>query len=149
MNAIEIGGRAQKVGTAMLRYGVVVMLLMIGASKWTPTEAEAIRPWVTNSPFLSWIYKIASAQGASEFIGSIEIVAAILIAVRRWIPKATVIGSLMASGMFVVTLSFLATTPNQSPDAQGFLLKDFFLLGASIWSVGEALEASTRSGVQS
>jgi len=34
------------------------------------------------------------------------------------------------------------TTPNQSPDAQGFLMKDFFLLGAATWSAGEALRAS-------
>jgi hypothetical protein len=37
------------------------------------------------------------------------------------------------------------TTPNQSPDAQGFLIKDFFLLGTAIWSAGEALQASTRT----
>ena len=42
----------------------------------------------------------------------------------------------------LVTLSFLVTTPNQGPDAQGFLIKDFFLLGAAIWSAGEALQAS-------
>jgi len=32
-----------------------------------------------------------------------------------------------------------------SPDAQGFLMKDFFLLGAAIWSAGEALQASTHN----
>jgi uncharacterized membrane protein YkgB len=52
MNTVEIGARVQSIGTAMLRYGVVVMLLMIGSSKWTLTEAEAIQPWVANSPFL-------------------------------------------------------------------------------------------------
>jgi uncharacterized membrane protein YkgB len=96
-------------------------------------------------PVLDGIYRIADVQGRSEIIGSIEIVTAVLIGVRRWLPKTSVVGSLMASAMFVVTVSFLATTPNQSPDAQGFLLKDFFLLGASIWSAGEALEASVRS----
>jgi len=148
MTAMEIGTRVQNIGTAMLRYGVVAMLLMIGATKWTPTEAEAIRPWVTNSPFLSWIYSIASVQAGSEIIGSVEILAAVLMGLRRWLPKATVIGSLMASGMFLITLSFLVTTPHQSPDAQGFLLKDFFLLGASIWSAGEALQAGAVSPAQ-
>jgi reactive chlorine resistance protein C len=46
--------------------------------------------------------------------------------------------------MFLITLSFLFTTPNQSPDAQGFLMKDFFLLGAAVWSTGEALQAAAR-----
>lgn len=145
MSAYRIGTRLKNAGTAMLRYGLVAILLMIGATKWTTAEAEAIRPWVEDSPFLSWIYHVTSVQRGSEIIGSIEIIAALLIAVRRWLPEATAVGSVLAAGMFLVTMSFLVTTPNQSPDAQGFLMKDFFLLGAAIWSAGEAVEASTRS----
>jgi uncharacterized membrane protein YkgB len=145
MSTYLIGRRLKNAGAAMLRYGLVVILLMIGATKWTPAEAEAIRPWLTNSPFLSWLYQIASTQTASETIGSIEIVTALLIASRRWFPTATLVGSVLAIGMFLITLSFLVTTPNQSPDAQGFLMKDFFLLGAAVWSAGEALEASAGS----
>jgi len=145
MRTFDIGVRLQHIGTAMLRYGLVAILLMIGAMKWTAAEADAIRPWVSGSPFLSWIYGVVSVQAGSEVIGSIEIVTALLIGTRRWLPRAAVAGSVLASIMFVITLSFLATTPNQSPDAQGFLMKDFFLLGAAIWSAGEALQASTRT----
>jgi uncharacterized membrane protein YkgB len=141
----DLGRRIGDTGTVMLRYGLVLILLTIGGTKWTAAEAEAIRPWVANSPFLSWMYSIASTHVASELIGIIEVVAALMIALRHWLPRATVVGSALAAGMFVVTLSFLVTTPNQSPDAQGFLMKDFFLLGAAIVSTGEALEASTRS----
>jgi uncharacterized membrane protein YkgB len=144
MSARQLGTRIQNTGTAMLRYGLVAILLMIGAAKWTPAEAEAIRPWVADSPFLSWIYLVASVQRGSELIGSIEVITALLIVLRRWFPTATVVGSTLAAGMFVITLSFLVTTPNQTPDAQGFLMKDFFLLGAAIWSAGEALHASRR-----
>jgi len=144
MSASPIGTRVKNAGTAMLRYGLVAILLMIGATKWTTAESEAIRPWVEHSPFLSWIYHVASVQGGSELIGSIEIIAAFLIAMRRWRPEAAVVGSGLAAGMFLITMSFLVTTPNQSPDAQGFLMKDFFLLGAAVWSAGEAVEASTR-----
>jgi uncharacterized membrane protein YkgB len=144
MNGHDIGGRIERTGTAMLRYGLVAILLMIGAMKWTPAEAEAIRPWVANSPFLSWIYHLVGVQGGSELIGGIEILTAVLIGVRRWFPAAATVGSLLAVGTFLITLSFLFTTPNQSPDAQGFLMKDFFLLGAAVWSTGEALQAATR-----
>jgi uncharacterized membrane protein YkgB len=142
MNGYEFGQRLEHVGTAMLRYGLVAILLMIGLMKFTAAEAEAIRPWVANSPFLSWIYQVASVQGGSNVIGGIEIVTALLIASRRWLPRAAALGSLLAVGTFLVTLSFLGTTPNQSPDAQGFLMKDFFLLGAAVWSTGEALHAA-------
>ena len=145
MRTFDIGERLQHIGTAMLRYGLVAILLMIGAMKWTAAEADAIRPWVSGSPFLSWIYAVVSVQAGSEVIGSIEVVTALLIAVRRWFPIAAVAGSILASIMFLITLSFLLTTPNQSPDAQGFLMKDFFLLGAAIWSAGEALQASART----
>ena len=144
MSARQLGTRIQNTGTAMLRYGLVAILVMIGATKWTPAEAEAIRPWIADSLFLSWIYRVASVQGGSELIGSIEVIAALLIGLRGWFPRATVVGSTLAAGMFVITLSFLVTTPNQTPDAQGFLMKDFFLLGAAVWSAGEALHASRR-----
>jgi len=42
--------------------------------------------------------------------------------------------------MFLTTLSFLITTPNVG-EASGFLLKDLTLLGAAIWTAGEALQA--------
>lgn len=142
MNLHHVGTRTQTVGTAMLRYGLVAILLMFGAAKWTSAEATAIQPWVAHSPLMSWLYSVTSVQHASIFIGVIELVTAALIAVRRWLPQATVVGSAMAVGMFITTLSFLVTTPHQGPDAQGFLLKDFFLLGAAVWSLGEALTAS-------
>ncbi len=128
----------------MLRYGLVLILLMGGLQKWTAAEAEGIRPWIAHSPFLSWLYHVTSVQGASIVIGVIELVIALLIVVRRWSPKLTAIGSAGGILMFLTTLSFLITTPNQGPDAQGFLMKDFFLLGAAVWSCGEAWEASKR-----
>jgi uncharacterized membrane protein YkgB len=93
---------------------------------------------------LSWIYQVASVQGGSSIIGCVEIVTAVLIGSRRWLPRAAALGSLLAVGTFLITLSFLGTTPNQSPDAQGFLMKDFFLLGAAVWSTGEALQVPAK-----
>src|SRR5947207_13754029 len=96
IKAHRFDARIQNIGTAMRRYGLVVMLLMIGASKWPPGEAEAIRPWVAHSPFLSWIYRVATVQGGSILIGTLEITTAVLIGLRHWLPKATVVGSLVA-----------------------------------------------------
>lgn len=42
--------------------------------------------------------------------------------------------------MFLVTLSFLFTTPNVKADA-GFLIKDLILLGGCILTAGEAFLA--------
>jgi uncharacterized membrane protein YkgB len=143
------------IGGGILRYGLVAILLYLGAFKFTLTEAEAIRPLLELSPLMSWLYLFTGVQGASNLIGTAEIIIAVLLAVRPIAPRLTVIGSIGAIVMFLVTFSFLITTPGafeRVPDfpipipgmAGGFLIKDVFLLGAAVWSLGEALQA-TRS----
>ena len=108
-------------------------------------EARAIDPLISNSPFLSWAHHLFGSQGASEFVGVIELGIAVLIALRRWNPLLSAWGSVVAIAMFLVTLSFLFTTPNVQQSAP-FLLKDLSLLGASFWTAGEALKSSTDNG---
>jgi reactive chlorine resistance protein C len=130
------------VGLFILRYGLVFVLLLWGAAKWTKPEAEAIQPLVAHSPFLSWIYRIASVQHGSEFIGCIEVALAVLIVLRRWLPRASAVGSTASIGMFLTTLSFLVTTPALDALTQGFLIKDIFLLGAAVFTASEAWQAA-------
>jgi len=59
------------------------------------------------------------------------------------------LGSAMAIGTFLTTLTFLLSTPGWEPSLGGFpalsvvpgqfILKDIVLLGAAVWSLGEAL----------
>ncbi|PYO93340.1 MAG: hypothetical protein DMD58_00365, partial [Gemmatimonadetes bacterium] len=56
--------------------------------------------------------------------------------------------SLAAAGMFVVTLSLLVTTPGVLAPTNpmgGFLMKDVILLGAALFTSGEALRATRGS----
>jgi uncharacterized membrane protein YkgB len=130
-----------KVGTVVLRYGIVIILLLIGAQKWTAEEAAGIREFTTHSPLFSWLYHLISSQHVSEVIGVVELVVAGLIAARHWFPTFSGLGSLAGAVMFLVTLSFLFTTPNVEPDA-GFLIKDLILLGGCILTAGDALLAA-------
>ncbi len=130
---------------AVLRVGLVVLLGMWGAFKFTAFEAEGIRPLVEHSPLLSWLYPLLGVRGTSGLIGAVEITAAVLIATRRWTPRLSAVGSLIAAGTFVVTLSFLVTTPGAlAPDSAfgGFLMKDIMLLGAALFTAAEALDAA-------
>jgi uncharacterized membrane protein YkgB len=71
--------------------------------------------------------------------------AAILIALRRWRPDLSALGSLLAAGTFFVTLSFLASTPGVLAPTNpfgGFLMKDIMFLGAALYTAAEALEAA-------
>lgn len=129
----------------VLRGGLVALLGMWGAFKFTAFEAEAIRPLVEHSPFLSWLYPVLDIRGTSNLIGVVELTAALLIAQRRWSPRLSAVGSLIAAGTFLVTLSFLVTTPGVfAPDNPigGFLMKDVLLLGAALFTAAEALDAA-------
>jgi reactive chlorine resistance protein C len=118
------------VSTVVLRYGLVLFLLGGGLSKFTQDEALMIQPWVAHSPFLGWLYSVTDVRGASILIGVIEVIISVLLALRHWWPHVSFVGSLAASIQFVITFSFLFTTPGLSPETQGFLMKDLILFGS-------------------
>jgi reactive chlorine resistance protein C len=129
---------------ALLRYSLVLFLVLFGVAKFTETEALTIQPWVANSPFVGWLYGLTSVQGGSDLLGVIELTIGVLLAVRPWFPRASVIGGLGAAVTFVITFSFLFTTPGLPPEWSGFLMKDLVLLGAALWSVADSLRAAQR-----
>ncbi len=114
-----------EVGTGVLRYGIVFLLVVIGAAKYFAFEAQGIEPLVENSPFLSWMLGVFGVQGTSSVIGTMEILTGLAIASRRFTPALSAIGSAAGVVIFCTTLSFLFTTPGalslKSP-AGGFLM---------------------------
>jgi uncharacterized membrane protein YkgB len=153
----DLPGRLARAGTSIARYGVALVLAWIGLLKFTPAEAAGIRPLIEHSPFMSWMYGLLSVQGVSNLIGTLEIAAALLIVARPVSPRAAVAGSAFAVLTFLGTLSFMATTPGVFELSGGFvhlsgagqfLIKDIVFLGASLWSLGEALDAARRDAVK-
>jgi len=127
---------------AVLRYGLVAILLFFGAFKFTAAEANGIQPLIANSPFLFWLYSVGSVRSVSNGIGTVELAIALLIATRRFAPGLSALGSLCAAGMFAITLTFLFSTPGAwvsvpgfplpvTGEAGAFLIKDVFLFGAA------------------
>ncbi len=146
------GFMLENVGAVIIRYGLVIILLWVGALKFTAYEAEGIQGLVANSPLMSWMLGIFGVRGVSSLIGIIEIVLGLLIAMRPIAPQVSAIGSFGAIITFLITMSFVLTTPGvwqpgygfpfPSPMPGQFLLKDLLLLGAAIWTAGEALRAA-------
>jgi uncharacterized membrane protein YkgB len=144
------------VGRGLARYGLVVVVAWIGLMKFTAYEAEGIHSFVAHSPLLSWVYGPLSVRGFSAVLGVVEVAIALLIAARSFAPRVSAVGSALAVGMFLTTLSFLVTTPGVWEPTLGgfpalsalpgqFLIKDLALLGISLWSLGDAWKASERS----
>ena len=144
----------EAVGRYAIRYGLVLVLLWIGAMKFTAYEAEGISGLVSNSPLMSWAYQLFSTRQFGVLLGATELLIAALIAVRPFSPKVSAVGSALAAGMFLTTLSFLVSTPGVVEPSLGFpalsvlpgqfLIKDFVLLGAAVWATGEALRAARQ-----
>ncbi len=151
--AVRVQSKLEAAGTQVSRYGIVLVLLLIGVLKFTPEEAAGIQPLVAHSPLMSWMYAVLSVQGTSNLIGVIEIVVAILVALRPISPKASFVGSLGAVITFLLTVSFLFSTPGAAQLKYGFpilggagqfLIKDLVLLGASFWTAAEAYNAAQK-----
>ena len=135
----------------LARYGLVVVIGWIGLLKFTSYEAQGIQPLVAHSPFMSWMYDIFSVTTFSSLLGVLEVGTAVLLAVKPWWPRVSAVGSLIAVGLFIATISFLFTTPGVGESAAGgfpalsmtgqFLIKDVALLGLAAWTLADALRA--------
>ena len=89
----SLSSRAEAVGRGLARYGLVVVVGWIGLMKFTAYEAEGIRPFVANSPLMSWVYGLMSVRGFSAVLGAVEVAIALLIAARPFWPRASALGS--------------------------------------------------------
>jgi len=142
------------IGEGLLRYGLVLVLGWIGAMKFTAYEAAGIQPLIASSPLMSWMYSVLSVQGVSNLIGVTELAIALMIALRPVSPRISAVGSALAIPVFLTTLTFLLSLPGWEPTLGGFpalsgnggfLLKDVILLGASVYTLGDSIEAIRSS----
>ncbi len=137
------------IGENAIRFSIALVLIWIGAMKFSAYEAGAIEGLIASSPLTSWLYSVFSLQGASNFIGTVEIATAIALLLTPLNRVVGIVGSLGAIATFAVTSSLLLTAPVWETSLGGFpalnvvpgqfLVKDLVLLAASVWLLGKAL----------
>lgn len=160
MNTMNVAARLEgrgsewtleDVGRVVLRSALAGTLLWVGALKFAEYEAENIQPMVSTSPLFAWINRRMGLRKTARFIGITEIALGTLIAARPLSPRASALGSLGATAMFLITLSFLRTMPGVLQEDHRFpalslegqfLAKDGVLLGAAILTAAESLRAA-------
>ena len=133
---LERAARLDRVGVAVTRVGLVVVLVWIGGLKAFRYEDEGIVPFVANSPLMRFFYKAPAGEyrrhmnregelvpanrewhernGTYPFaygLGSVIVLYGVLIALHPWLPRVAALGSFLVFVMSFVTLSFLITTP--------------------------------------
>ena len=122
-------------------------------------QTTKVAHWTVNRNFAYGVVRdvdvVFDAVGGETLDRSWKVLA-LLIAVRLFWPRASAVGSVLAVGMFLTTLSFLVTTPGVWEPSLGgfpalsaipgqFLIKDLALLEISLWSLGDPWQASERT----
>jgi len=163
-------------GKKVIRMGIVIVFLWIGILKFFTYEADGIVPFVANSPFMSFFYnhpadykKYINKEGElvtanhqwhkenntylfSKGLGIFLIILAVLVALHKVAPLASVVGSILVITVTLGTLSFLLTTPetwvpHTNDEQWGFpylsargrlIIKDIVILGAAIITMSES-----------
>ena len=145
----KIATALTRLGQSVSRYGLVVVLAWIGLGKYVKFEARVL---IEHSPLMSWMFDVFSVTTVARGLGTLEIVAALLIAIRPLSPRLSAVGSALAVVLFMGTLSFLFTAPGVvathaagipvlSAQPGQFLLKDLVLIGVALWTLGDSFGA--------
>jgi uncharacterized membrane protein YkgB len=127
--------RLDKLGIHLIRVGVAIIFIWIGALKFLPYEADSITPFVANSPVMSFFYNHPheykehlthegqldpakrewqvsnNTYAFSDGLGSVEILIGLLVLSYAFSKRLGMVGSVLAFLTPIVTLSFLITTP--------------------------------------
>ncbi len=115
--------------------GIVVIMLWIGFFKFTPTEAAGIKPLVENHFLLFWLYNIMDVQQVSNLFGTIEIITGLLLFFGLKYGVLRPFAGFCLIVTFLITFSFLFTTPGMwnvidgVPTTNFMILKDIPMLG--------------------
>lgn len=109
-------------------FGIVLPLLWIGVYKFTPTEASLIEPLIRNHPLMSWIYSLFSVETVSALVGVSEIIVGLGLVYGFFNPKVGFVSGILASIIFITTISFIFTTPGAWKIVDGIPVTNFFLV---------------------
>lgn len=169
MNAFDrlvvLASRADRIGIAVARIGLIVVLLWIGGLKAAPYEADGIVPFMANSPVMSFLYRYQAPEYRKHMnkegelvpanrewhtenrtyvfalgLGAAIVTFGLLLCFHPWLPQVATVGSFLVFLMSFVTLSFLITTPECWVPARGDAQHGFpFLSGAGRLVVKDAI----------
>lgn len=152
-----VASTIRRAGRAVAFAGVLLPLVMIGALKFTQIEVEALKPLISNTPWLAWLYLVFGEVGTTRLLGTVELITAALLMASLWRPWAGVLGGLIAASTFLVTVSTLFALPIWEAGSGGFpwlnyvgtfLIKDVALLGVSLVILAEGLGRAVQSDVE-
>ena len=146
----------------VIRVSMVLIFLFFGYQKWFEYEAQALIPYISNGPLVSWMYPAFGVRGACWFLGVSEWTFGSLIFIGFCNKTAGVLGALGGIASFVCTTTIIPFMPDGWAASAGgfpamtervaFLMKDFVLLAACFYLFKQdllrlSIGQSTSTGV--
>ena len=140
---VKLGILKEDLDYHLIRASMVIIFLFFGYQKWFQYEAQALIPYISNGPLISWMYPVLGVRGATWFLGVAEWGFGALLFAGFWNKKCGILGALGSCFSFIATITIIPFIPNGwAPSAGGFpamtetvafLLKDLVLLAVSVY----------------
>src|SRR5436853_3962042 len=143
----------------LIRASMVVLFLFFGYQKWFEYEAQALIPYISNGPLISWMYPVFGVRGASWVLGVSEWSFALLLFLGFWHKRLGVLGALGSCASFIGTVTIIPFMPDGWAASAGgfpamtgnvpFLMKDVVLFAVSVYLLRKYVARVSRSTPQS
>ncbi len=140
---VKLGILREDLDYHFVRASMVIVFLFFGYQKWFDYEAQALIPYISNGPLISWMYPVFGIRGATYFLGVADWLFGGLLFLGFWNKKLGILGALGSIFSFISTITIIPFIPNGwAPSAGGFpamtetvafLLKDLVLLAVSVY----------------
>jgi uncharacterized membrane protein YkgB len=158
---VKLGILREDLDYHFIRASMVIIFLFFGYQKWFDYEAQALIPYISNGPLISWMYPVFGIRGACWFLGVAEWFFGALLFAGFWNKKLGILGALGGVFSFISTFTIIPFMPNGwAPSAGGFpamtetvafLMKDLVLLAVSVYLLRQdvlRVAQSTQSSPQ-
>ncbi|HWO30261.1 MAG TPA: DUF417 family protein [Candidatus Acidoferrum sp.] len=156
---VKLGILKEDLDYHFVRASMVIIFLFFGYQKWFDYEAQALIPYISNGPLISWLYPVFGIRGACWFLGVAEWFFGALLFAGFWNKKLGVFGALGAIFSFISTITIIPFIPNGwAPSAGGFpamtetvafLMKDLVLLSVSVYLLRQDVLRVSQSAKES
>ena len=140
---IKLGILREDLDYHFVRASMVIVFLLFGYQKWFDYEAQALIPYITNGPLISWMYPVFGIRGATWFLGVAEWLFGAFLFAGFWNKKLGILGALGGVFSFISTVTIIPFIPEGWAVSAGgfpamtervaFLLKDLVLLAVSVY----------------
>src|SRR5262249_32147442 len=90
----KVGLLTEDLDYHLVRASMVIIFVFFGYQKWFAYEAQALIPYISHGPLISWMYPVFGIRGASWFLGVSEWLFGALLFLGFWNKPLGMLGAL-------------------------------------------------------